>query len=346
MILNCKISDIAYYLPETVVDNSKLASRYTGWDEDKIYEKTGIRKRHVVRIDEHVSDLAVNAALRLFEGGDVGPEEIDLLVLCTQTPDYALPATASLIHERLGLSDRCATFDFNQGCTGFIYGLSIVGSMIHCGLAKKALLITAETYSRWCHPMDKSVTTIFGDGAAATYIRSVINESGTGPFVFGTDGKGFQNLIVPLSGSHGMQKRDEADKEATDGSGNIRKPSNIYMNGPELFRFAISAVPSMVRDLLYTAKKNIDDIDKFVFHQANVFMLKSIQKILKISDEKMIYKMEDIGNTVSSSIPIAIVRAYEEGIISPGDQLLLAGFGVGYSWGGTILTWKPETVKT
>ncbi len=255
MILDCKISDIAYYLPETIVDNSELASRYTGWGEDKIYEKTGIRKRHVVKVDEHVSDLAVNAALRLFEGGSVSPEEIDLLVLCTQTPDYTLPATASLIHERLGLSNRCASFDFNQGCTGFIYGLSIVSSMIHCGLAKKALLITAETYSRWCHPMDKSVTTIFGDGAAVTYIHSVNNETGTGPFVFGTDGKGFQNLIVPLSGSHGMQNRDEVDREITDNSGNTRKPSNLFMNGPELFRFAISAVPLMVKDLLSIAQQ-------------------------------------------------------------------------------------------
>src|SRR5574340_719892 len=174
--LNCKISDIAYYLPQTIIDNSELTSRYEGWSAEKIYEKTGIKNRYIVANDEHVSDLAVNAALKLFKRGFVNPKEIDTLVLCTQTPDYALPATSALVHDRLGLSKTCATFDFNQGCTGFIYGLSILGSLIHSGMAKKTLLITSETYSRWCHPMDKSVTTIFGDGAAAIYIRNADNE--------------------------------------------------------------------------------------------------------------------------------------------------------------------------
>ena len=344
--LNCKISDIAYYLPPTVVDNKDLSARYDGWDEEKVSEKTGIRERHVVNENEHVSDLAVNAALELFKKGDVCPEEIELMVLCTQTPDYALPATSSLVHERLSLSRSCATFDFNQGCTGFIYGLSIAGSMIHSGLATKVLIITSETYSRWCHPMDKSVTTIFGDGAAAIYLRSIENESGIGPFLFGTDGKGFKNLIVPSSGSHGMKHNNEKMSEFRDESGNVRTSSNLYMNGPELFRFAISTVPPLVRDLLCVARKNMDNIDKFIFHQANLYMLQNIQRMLKIPDEKMIYEIEDTGNTVSSSIPIAIKRAFEKGAISVGEQLLLVGFGVGYSWGGTLLTWQPDIVKT
>ena len=346
ILLKCKISDIAYYLPERTIDNAELASRYNGWDENKIYEKTGIRTRHVVTDTEHVSDLAVNAALELFNRGNISPEDIGILVLCTQTPDYALPATSCIVHERLGLSKRCITFDYNQGCTGFIYGLSIVGSMIASGLADNALIITSETYSRWSHPRDKSVTTIFGDAAAAVYVRSIKEGEGIGPFVFGTDGRGFNNLIVPYSGSHGMVHKSEEMKECMDESGNIRAQNNLYMDGPELFRFAITAVPSMVKELLSIAGKNIEDIDKFVFHQANLYMLKNIQKILKLPDSKMICEIEDVGNTVSSSIPIALKKAYDKGNILIGDKLLLAGFGVGYSWAGTILTWDFKLKET
>ncbi len=343
--LNCEISDIAYYLPSMVIDNAELASRYNGWDENKIFEKTGIRKRHVVNSNEHVSDLAVNAALNLFKKGYINPVEIETLVLCTQTPDYALPGSSYIVHERLGLSKKCITFDFNQGCTGFVYGLFIVGNMIHSGCLKNALLITSETYSRWYHTLDKSVTTIFGDGAAAIYIRSTKDTHGIGPFIFGTDGKGFKNLTVPYSGSHKSSHKNDELKEFIDESGNVRTLANLFMNGPELFRFAISTVPSMVENLLSISKESIEKIDKFVFHQANSYMLKNIQKILDIPDHKMIYEIENVGNTVSASIPIALKSAYDKGNISVGDKLLLAGFGVGYSWAGTILTWNPEVLR-
>ena len=341
-ILDCKISDIEYYLPQTIIDNSELASRYDGWSAEKIYEKTGIRSRHVVNNNEHVSDLAVNAALKLFKRGFVNPKEIDTLILCTQTPDYALPSTSVLVHERLGLSKSCATFDFNQGCTGFIYGLYIAGNMIHSGSSVNVLLITSETYSIWCHPMDKSVTTIFGDGAAAVYLRHAKGEDGIGPFVFGTDGKGFNNLVVPLSGSHGLLHGNDPIQEVVDESGNIRTSRNLYMNGPELFRFAMSTVPPMIEEVLSAAEENIENIDRFVFHQANSYMLKNLQRTIKIPDHKMIYEMENIGNTVSSSIPIALRAASDKGNISFGNKLLLAGFGVGYSWAATILKWNPD----
>lgn len=341
--LNCKIGDIAYYLPKRIVDNAELSLRYEGWDEEKIFEKTGIRCRHVVD-DEYVSDLAVKAAQKLFEKGAVSPQEIEILALCTQTPDYAFPATAYLVQERLSLPERCLVFDFNQGCTGFISGLSIVGSMLHAGFARKALLITSETYSRWCHPMDKGVTTIFGDGAAAVYLRMGFHEGGIGPFWFGTDGKGFKHLTVPVSGAHQFPYATQAYKEQKDNSGNVRTALNLYMNGPELFRFAINTVPSMVRNILSMAKKEMNDIDKFIFHQANAYILRNIQRKLAIPDKKMIYDLKDIGNTVSASIPIAIERAYERKEISPGERLLLVGFGVGYAWSGTMLTWEPDIV--
>ena len=343
--LNCKVSDIFYYLPETILNNETLSERYEGWTEAKIYEKTGINTRHVVSENEHVSDLAANAAKLLFENSNVKSEEIDALIICTQTPDYSLPATSSLVHKSLGLPAKCLTFDFNQGCTGFVYGLAIAGSMIHSGLVKNVLLITAETYSRWCHPMDKSVSTIFGDGAAAIHLCSSDIGLGLGPFLFGTDGSGFYNLIVPSSGSHRLEESENANNECIDGSGNIRTPSNLYMNGPELFRFAISAVPDVVNDILKKSEKSHSDIDKYVFHQANQYMLKMIQKKLDIPNDKMIIEIDETGNTVSSSIPIAIKRAYEKGSISFGDQLLVVGFGVGYSWGGTLFKWEPGVIN-
>lgn len=233
------------------------------------------------------------------------------------------------------------TFDFNHGCTGFIYGLSIAGSLVQSGQGQKVLLITSETYSRWCHPDDKSVTTIFGDGAAAVCIESDKQGPGIGPFLFGSDGRGFNQLNVPVSGAHALNVKRSSLEAVVDKSGNTRTAANLYMNGPELFRFAISSVPRLVSNLMELANKNIEDIDSFVFHQANAFMLEKIQKKLKIPDDKMIYALEQVGNTVSVSIPAAIQQAYLKKDLKPGDTLLLAGFGVGYSWGGCFLTWNP-----
>jgi len=322
------------------VDNLQLAGRYPGWSEEKIYEKTGIKERHVVSDDEHVCDLAEKAVKKLFEQKMVKPLDVQAIILCTQSPDYALPSTACILQERLGLTRQCLAFDFNQGCSGFIYGLMLAGAMIHSGIVDNALLITAETYSRWCHPMDKSVTTIFGDGAAATYLNHS-KKTCLGPFVFGTDGRGFKNLFIPSSGSH---KKRVAPRvcETSDSSGNVRSDDKLYMNGPELFRFGMTVVPGMVNEILSKTDKTIKDIDKFVFHQASRYMLKNIQNKVGIPNNKMVYEMEHTGNTVSASIPIALVRSYEKGNIENGQDLLLAGFGTGYSWAGGLIHWDPQ----
>jgi 3-oxoacyl-[acyl-carrier-protein] synthase-3 len=339
--LRCKLSDIHTYFPTKILDNEYLATIYEGWTAEKIFEKTGIKKRHIVETDQYVSDLAVKAAEKLFAEKTASRDEIDAIILCTMTPDYAFPCTAALIHQQLGLPTHCMTFDFNHGCTGFIYGLSLAGSLVHSGQIKKALLITAETFSRWCHPQDKSVTTIFGDGAAAVCVEADHQGQGIGPFLFGSDGRGFKQLFAPVSAAHAMDIEISSLEPVMDKSGNIRTAANLYMNGPELFRFAITSVPKLVNNLLQTAGKNMTDIDAFVFHQANAFMLQNIQKKLKIPDEKMIYALEDVGNTVSATIPIAIQRAYQNGAIKKDDTLLLVGFGLGYSWGGCFLTWNP-----
>lgn len=337
MFLRCQIKDIAYYLPEKVIFNQAAIKTANKSGQDLI-EKLGIRQRHVAEKNEHVSDLALKAAQKLFEQNNLSPKDIHALILCTQTPDRALPGPAFLIHEKLELPQTCMAFDYNHGCTGFIYGLALAGSLIHSGMINNALLIMAETYSKWCHPEDKSVNLIFGDGAAAIYLTESKDEN-MGPFLFGSDGKGYFQLTVPVSGSHAFENNPLSIAEQQDKSGNIRKANNLYMNGPEVYRFAMAAVPALVEKI---QQKNKKPIDKYVFHQANRYMLKSLQEKIGISDKKMIYDLEDVGNTVSASIPLSIKRAYERNQIHWGETLMLIGFGVGYSWGGTVLTWKPE----
>ena len=338
VILRAKIVAIAHALPEKVVDN-KEAFLDGAADVSSLIEKIGIRSRHVAGKDEFVSDLAGKAAQKLFDQGHATAGDIDALVVCSQTGDYALPGPAFQVHARLGLSEKCMVLDFNHGCTGFIYGLGIAGSLIHSGLARHVVLIMAETYSKWCYPKDKAVAMIFGDGASAVYLTGAEEKDGIGPFVFGSQGKGFNQLTVPVSGAHAMDKDLLSFPETGDASKNVRRACDLHMNGPEVFRFAMATVPALVEEVL--ARNRRGDIHKYVLHQANKYMLKSLQDKMRIADDKMIYEMDDIGNTVSASIPIAIERAYGKGNIRRGENLLLAGFGVGYSWGGTVIRWDP-----
>lgn len=333
------ITHISYFLPEKTLTNDDLAIEYeSNWNSKKIYKKTGIKSRHIAAT-ETTSQLAVQAAEKLFSESGFPKDKIDFLLLCTQSPDYFLPTTACIVQDILGLPTSCGAFDFNLGCSGFVYGLAITKGLIAGGMAKNVLLLTVETYTKYIHPKDKSVRTIFGDGAAATLIT---HEEGDpckiGEFVFGTDGKGASNLIVP-AGAMAMPKSEETAKEMVDEQGNVRSLNNLYMNGPEIFNFTLDIVPDTVKSLLAKAKLSMDDIDLFVFHQANKFMLDSLRDKIGIPDEKFYVNMEDKGNTVSATIPIAMKDALEEGRIRRGDKLMLVGFGVGYSWAGCIVEW-------
>jgi len=333
------ITHISYFLPEKTLTNDDLAIEYkSNWNSKKIYKKTGIKSRHIAAT-ETTSQLAVQAAEKLFSESGFPKDKIDFLLLCTQSPDYFLPTTACIVQDILGLPTSCGAFDFNLGCSGFVYGLAITKGLIAGGMAKNVLLLTVETYTKYIHPKDKSVRTIFGDGAAATLIT---HEEGDpckiGEFVFGTDGKGASNLIVP-AGAMAMPKSEETAKEMVDEQGNVRSLNNLYMNGPEIFNFTLDIVPDTVKSLLARAKLSMDDIDLFVFHQANKFMLDSLRDKIGIPEEKFYLNMEDKGNTVSATIPIAMKDALDEGRIRRGDKLMLVGFGVGYSWAGCIVEW-------
>lgn len=335
--MKATIRAIEYHLPEAVLSSEQLSQEFPDWPVKKIEDKTGIRTRHISGEGECSSDLGIAAARKLFASEAAKPEEIDYLLFCTQSPDYFLPTTACLVQDALGIPVHAGALDFNLGCSGFIYGLSLAKGLIETGQAANVLLITAETYSKFINPRDKSVRTLFGDAAAATLIRAEPGESDAiGPFVFGTDGRGARNLIVPTGG---MRCRTPTGEEAQDKDGNWRSANDIYMNGAELFNFTMREVPDSINRLLQKTGTVIGDYDLFVFHQANSYMLNHLRKGLRIPEERFVVAMADCGNTVSSTIPIALKRAFQEGRLKSGHRVMLVGFGVGYSWGAVSLLW-------
>ncbi len=333
------IGPIAIHLPEKVEDNDQLAAEQPKWDMPLIYAKTGIRARHIAQPGECASDLGVAAAERLFARHQIDPGTIDFLLFCTQTPDYVLPTTACLIQERLGLPTSIGALDFNLGCSGFVYGLSLADGLIRSEAARRVLLITAETYSKYIAPSDRSLRTIFGDGAAATLIDAAETPS-LGSFVFGTDGRGADTLIVTEGGA-----RPKAD--ALRPRKRKRWPSSLYMDGPELVKFTLDVVPPMVEKVLAGAKWTRGDVDMYLVHQATTFILQHLRERMKLDSAETPEALERYGNTVSSTIPILIHDLRESGQLRPGKRTLLVGFGVGLSWAGCTWTetWEAKQVE-
>lgn len=330
--MSVKIVKIEYYLPETLLTNDDLEREFPDWSSEKIEKKIGIRERHIVKEDETALDLALKAAEKVLK--DYNKDKIDFLLLCTQSPDYYLPTSACILQHKLGLRTSIGAFDYNLGCSGFVYGLALAKSLINSKIATSILLITSETYTKHIHPKDKSNRTIFGDAAAATIIEKS-EEDQIGEFVLGTDGNGYNNLIVPNGGLR--NRYDVNSKEIDDGSGNIRTDNNLYMNGPEIFNFTIKAVPKVVSETLEKNNITLEDLDYIIFHQANKYMNEYLRKKIGIPKEKYYLNLLHTGNTVSATIPIAIKDALDNKLIKKGDKVLLVGFGVGYSWGGTII---------
>ena len=331
--MGVKITNIEYYLPEKVVTNDQLAKQFPNWSPEKIEKKVGIKERHVVKEDETALDLALIAGKKILENYD--KDKIDFLLFCTQSPEYYLPSGACILQDRLGLNKNIGAFDYNLGCSGFIYGLALAKSLITSKIAMNVLLITSETYTKHIHPKDKSNKTLFGDAAAATIIEKSEEEQ-IGEFVLGTDGSGYKNLIVPNGGLRNRYNPNA--KEIDDGSGSIWTNNNLYMNGPEIFNFTIKVVPKVVSETLEKNKISLEDIDYIIFHQANKYMNEYLRKKIGIPKEKYYLNLLRTGNTVSATIPIAIKDVLDNKLIKKGDKILLVGFGVGYSWGGTIIT--------
>lgn len=327
------IKDISYYLPNKVLTNEQIAALFPEWSADKVASKVGITERHIAAEGETATDMAYKAAEQLFAQG-VDKSQIDFVLLCTQSPDYFLPSSACILQDRLGLSKNCGAFDFNLGCSGYEYGLAVAKGLIVAGIAHNILLLTSETYTKYLHEQDKGNRTIFGDGASATLV-STEGFAEIGEVVVGTDGSGAENLIVRTTGA---RHRALASNERIDEDGNLKSDDHLYMHGGNVFNFTADVVPDMVAKLLQKSGLQHDDINLWVFHQANKYMINYLRKLLDIDKDKFYIFMEKVGNTVSSTIPIALCEARKEDRLH--GNILLAGFGVGLSWGGVMLKVK------
>ena len=325
------IKYVAYCLPEKVVTNEAIVNDFPEWSVEKITEKVGVNQRHVAAEDETATDLAEKAAIKLIAENNIDKDIIDFVILCTQSPDYFLPTSACLLQTRLGLRQDIGAFDFNLGCSGYVYGLSIAKGLIAGGIAENVLLLTAETYNKYLHPKDKGNRTIFGDAASATLV-SVDGVAEVLNFALGTNGKGANNLIV----KSGASRMPENQNDLTfDKNGNPVSSDYLFMNGAQIFAFTQRNVPKVINEVLEKNNLAKEDIDMFVLHQANRYMLDFLRNKMDIPEDKFYIFMENVGNTVSNSIPLCLVEARKENRLK--GNVLLCGFGVGYSWGAVIL---------
>jgi 3-oxoacyl-[acyl-carrier-protein] synthase-3 len=315
------IAALATFRPERVLTNEELYARFS-YEPGFLERKIGVERRYVCGPDEAVSDLAVGAARKLFESGAARPDEIDLLVVCTQNPDYKLPTTANLVQQRLGIPTTCAAFDINQGCSGYVYGLAVAGAMLGANGFRAALLITADAYSKVLDPTDRDTLPLFGDGAAATLLRP----GGVGRLErasLGSDGAGALELVVRGGGSRhpAVEGRDD----------------RLRMNGRAIFNFMMRQAPRSVEECLQLNGKTRDDVDVFIFHQASRYMLESLRTAMKLDPERAPIVLADGGNTVSSTLPMALETLGGLDALA-GKRVLLCGFGVGLSWGSILVT--------
>jgi 3-oxoacyl-[acyl-carrier-protein] synthase III len=325
--MKASIKSIEYFLPRQTETRVELERDNPDWRMDDIEAKTGIKTRHIAAQDETAVDLGVAACEMMFANG-ISRDEVDFLILITQSPDYVLPTSACIVQDRVGLKKACMAFDVNLGCSGFIYGLAIGGSFIESGLAKNGLIVCSETYSKYIDKTDRTCRPIFSDGASAVLL-SGDDDSLLGPFELGTDGAGFKDLMVP---------RSESRLSDTSSEG-----SRLTMNGAKVFMFTMGTVPKCVQALLNKSEKTVDDIDLFVFHQASKLVIDNVIRHLDLPPEKVFVNYERIGNTVSASIPIALKDAENEGCLKDGNQVMLVGFGVGLSWGGCLIKWRATS---
>lgn len=315
------IEKIEYYLPENKQDGDELLQDNPDWRIQDIEAKTGITRRYKSGVGESVIDMAEKAANKLFASNiDIDKTSIDFLILVTQVSTYTLPTSACILQDRLGLKTSTMAFDVNLGCSGYVYALSIAAGLIESGQANRGIIICSDNYTSKIDRHDRTCRPIFSDAAAATIVgKSLVN--GISAFDLGTDGSGYKNLIIP---------NDDDDIEGS-------KPGFLFMAGAAVFLFTMSMVPKCVNSVLTKSRKKITDIDLFIFHQASKVVIDKITASLNLPEEKVYTNYQQIGNTVSATIPIALKDAYKDGKLHAGDSSMLVGFGVGYSWGGCIV---------
>ena len=327
MINNVGIIGYGHYLPDLIVTNYEIAKRFEK-TENWIEERTGIRERRKAGNGIGTSDLAIKAANAAIKKANILPEEIDLIIVATTTPDMVFPSTACLVQNGIG-AYNAAAFDVSAACTGFMYGLDIAVSYVSSGQYNNVLLVGADTYSRITNYNDLNTSILFGDGAGAVVIGKVPEGFGIMGSIMGADGSGADLLKVPAGGSRLPLTHDLLDSGL----------NTIVMNGREVFQFAVRIFEKMINQIVDKTGVALEDISLIIPHQANKRILLSVSERLKIPPEKMYCNIEYYGNMSSASIPVALSEACNNGKIKKGDLLLFTGFGAGLTWGASLMRW-------
>lgn len=324
------IKAIEYYLPEEIVTNEQLEMEMKGILHTA--KTAGVESRRKASKNETAGDLAINAANLLFQENNIKPSDIDFLLFCTQSPDYFMPSTACILQNKLGIPTTAGAFSFDLGCSGYVYGLAIANSFVESGLAKNVLLLTADTISKYLHPLDKN-RLLFGDAASATLI-STEGMAHIGNFEKGTDGSGFEHIIIRNGGNRHRELTGNIRKDETD---ILHYDDNFDMDGEAVFNFTVDRIPLLIKNCLDKNGILKEDVGYYVFHQANKYMLNTLRKMNKLSKDNFFVDLSDTGNTTSSTVPIGLVKSINTGNIHEGMNVMVAGFGVGLSWAATIL---------
>ncbi|KAF0200332.1 MAG: 3-oxoacyl-ACP [Bacteroidetes bacterium] len=328
---NIEIRGISACVPSHIEDNKKSHLLNTAEEVAKFIDTTGIEFRHTVNgRDICTSDLSYEAARKLMAELNWQPAEIDCLIFVSQTPDYILPATACILQERLGLPMDCYAMDISLGCTGWVYGLSAISALLSSGSMKKGLLLVGDTTTITKSRRDKSTFPLFGDAGTATAIEYQEGADGI-KFHLGTDGRGYDAIMIPDGGFRNFVTPESFKEEEVE-PGIFRNRLQSILNGPSVFTFGITKAPRSVNALLEFSNLSKEEIDYFVFHQANLIMNEKIRTKLKIEHEKVPYSLDEYGNTSSASIPLTIVSRLQSELAGNKKQLLACSFGVGLSW--------------
>jgi len=333
------INGIAVALPEQTLSNETMMADTDERTRALLLRHTGVLCRHIAAEGETALDLGERACRKLFDAHPDLAARVDTLIFCTQSPDYILPPNSCVLHGRLGLRDDVAAFDLPHACSGFVYAIKLAQALIASGAAENVLVVTADTYSRFIHPQDRSTRLLFGDGAAATWIGAATEGRGVLDVSCGTDGKRHGKFFIPAGGTRMPVTDAVRREEKRDSSGNLRSPAHIHMAGNDMLSFVGSRIPGHVTDLLARNALALDAVDWLVFHQASSVVLDTLTNLLDADPAKVLRHFQSIGNTVSASIPIVLDHAIGEGIIKPGQLVLLCGFGVGLSWGSALVRW-------
>ena len=334
--MRTQIVDIAYYLPERTESNTELSRKNPAWNLDMVVQKTGVYTRYIADSEQTAVDLGQRAVDRLALRNPGLLDHIDGLIFCSVTEDYQFPRNSYVLHERLNLPHSVFCLDIGLACSGFVYALAVAHGLLHAGVLKNIILVTADTYSKCISEKDRATKLLFSDGAAATWLGVSGSSAGLIDIACGSFGKVFDGAWVPAGRARRPSSVDTLC-EREDASGNIRTLEQLHMDGKRMLAMVGSLVPKQVRQLLQRNGLTVEDIDLFVFHQASKLVLDSLEKLLRLPYDKNFRNLTEVGNITSASIPVALKNALEDGRLKRGDRIVISGFGAGFSFGSAIL---------